>query len=68
MSDEEERAALFRWQAQERANRSWQLWRSLSGDAERRRQLDDNWEPWMPDTGWEPFHRLTRAERDTINS
>jgi hypothetical protein len=65
---EEERAELFRWQQQQRAIQAYRLWRSMSGDAARRRQLDVNWEPLLPEPGWDRIEYLTRAERDTINS
>lgn len=64
---EEERAALFRRQAQAREDARFRRWLALSGSQERYRQRLAATQALMRDEGWDPVASLSAEEEDLLN-
>lgn len=65
--NEEQRAELYRRQAQARADAQFIRWKQLAGSPTAYRSLLEKTRPLMRDRGWDPVERLTESERDAVN-
>lgn len=63
---EEERAALYRQQAQAREHSALARYRALAGSPAAYRQRLAETEPLRRDEGWDPVEHLTPEERDVL--
>jgi len=68
MATEEERAALYRQQAQARERAALARYRMLAGSVSARVQRLAETEPLQRDDGWDPIEYLTPEERDVVGN
>ena len=65
---EEERAALYRLQAQERERAALARYRALAGSASAYAQRLAENEPLRRDDGWDPIEYLMSEDRDVVGN
>ncbi len=65
---EEERALLYRQQAQARERAALARYRALAGSASTYRIRMAQTEPLRRDDGWDPVEHLTPEERDVVGN
>lgn len=68
MTTEEERAALFRQQAQARERTALARYKALAGSKTAYNDLLAKTEPMTRDEGWEPVEYLTEEERGVLGN
>lgn len=62
MSSEQERALLYRTEAQAREDARLARERALAGNPSARQALDAEWEPLGPWAGWDPVVKVREEE------
>ncbi|RLG78460.1 MAG: hypothetical protein DRO14_00555 [Thermoprotei archaeon] len=60
---EEERAELFREQAQSRERAALERWKALAGSASAYDELYESVKPLVSDNAWDPIEYVTETER-----